>query len=149
MHIDRQLALLKFSIEAGILLCGNGVLHAMLVARTHAHTHTHTNTRMLARSLEARPSAFSILSDLPTLSTLLALSYSVRSTLTSSAFPSMLPLWKDYCLAVRSTMPRSFQVLHRFCGSIFLQRVHSVVKSGESSGAFRCCLMGHQYRTCR
>ncbi len=55
---DRQLALLKFSIEAGILLCGNGVLHAMLVARPHARTHTNTYTRMLARSLEARPSAF-------------------------------------------------------------------------------------------
>ena len=55
---DRQLALLKFSIEAGILLCGNGVLHAMLVARPHARTHTNTYTRMLVRSLEARPSAF-------------------------------------------------------------------------------------------
>ena len=31
---SRQLALLKFSIEAGILLWGNGVSHAMLVART-------------------------------------------------------------------------------------------------------------------
>jgi hypothetical protein len=30
---DRQLALLKISIEAGILLCGNG-FHAMMVART-------------------------------------------------------------------------------------------------------------------
>ena len=47
---DRQLALLKFSIEAGILLCGNGVLHAMLVARPHARTpaHIHTHARSLA-----------------------------------------------------------------------------------------------------
>jgi hypothetical protein len=35
--IDRQLALLKFSIEAGILLCGNGV--SRHVGCTHARTH--------------------------------------------------------------------------------------------------------------
>ncbi len=34
---DRQLALLKFSIEAGILLCGNGV--SRHVGCTHARTH--------------------------------------------------------------------------------------------------------------
>ncbi len=40
--IDGQLALLKFSIEAGILLCGNGV--SRHVGCTHARTHARSLT---------------------------------------------------------------------------------------------------------
>jgi hypothetical protein len=45
---------LHISIEAGILLCGNGVFRVMLVGPTHARTHART----LARLLEVAPGIF-------------------------------------------------------------------------------------------
>ncbi len=37
-HTHTHTSFIENSIEAGILLCGNGVFHATLVARTHART---------------------------------------------------------------------------------------------------------------
>ncbi len=98
----RQLALLHISIEAGILLCGNGVLHAMPVGRTPRRTHGRSLARTLACSKSHQLSLFlgpllSFYSSSPPLTHLLL--YVLR--LLSCAYSSMLSLCEDYCLATR------------------------------------------------